>query len=659
MSWSYRLLVASFSSVMIVGCVTPLSQVTMIQAPEVEAASRYKSISITRFSGNGGDGITSAVETALINAKIQDKAVYRSVQKAGDSRSLGVDSRSLASTARSLGTDAIMTGEVVNLQVNDAPYQETEYVCDAVDPKHKWKCVSGRNVAVNCLKRTASLQVNVTLIDAQTGASVYHAAIPRRMEESACKGAQLKPGSAMIGELSVAIVDQVKRAVVPHERVMNVVLLRSGDDLSAPGARDRFAGALKFADAGRMDRACETFRELYEADKRSISLMYDLGVCEESVGSFWRANELYRSADKLSIEPNPLINGALVRSEQAIKKAGNLAKNRSDLVDGSKIDSPTPKAAPVIQQVMIQGGVPNITADMLMWDKRVALVIGNGKYPKSELLNPPNDAVAIADELRKANFRVIKVENASFAKMNQAIEEFGRSIKPGGVALVFYAGHGMQVNGENYLIPVDADLKGESDVRYKTVNLGQILSKLEDAKSQVNLVILDACRDNPFARSWRSFKGGLATIDAPSGTVIAFATAPGKTASDGSGSNGLYTTHLLDALRIPNLRLEDVLKATRKGVAASSNNEQIPWDSSSLTGEFFFKVSKMEPSVALAPLQTAVTASPLATATTTKAEPSTTSRSVGGSENAAPQATEGSSGLGNLFNSLGGFLRGQ
>ena len=149
----------------------------------------------------------------------------------------------------------------------------------------------------------------------------------------------------------------------------------------------------------------------------------------------------------------------------------------------------------------------------------------------------------------------------------------------------------MQVKGENYLIPVDAMFKEESEVPYRAINLGYILGKLENAKSRVNIVILDACRDNPFARSWRSGKsGGLASIDAPAGTLIAFATAPGKTAADGTGTNGLYTSYLLKQLRIKNQKIEDILKNTRKAVAAASGQEQVPWDSSSMIGDFYFQV---------------------------------------------------------------------
>lgn len=217
------------------------------------------------------------------------------------------------------------------------------------------------------------------------------------------------------------------------------------------------------------------------------------------------------------------------------------------------------------------------------------------------------------------------------------------------------------VKGENYLVPVDADLKDEGDVQYKTLALGQILAKLDAAKPRVNIVMLDACRDNPFARSWRSAKGGLASIDAPAGTLIAFATAPGKTAADGVGSNGLYTSHLLKQLVVPNQRIEDVLKNTRKAVAAASNNEQIPWDSSSLTGDFYFKVSANNLSSSKGEVQ--VPTSPGGSLGVAQSEVGTSatrssSQEDSPSESGRDQGEAASPSLSGFFNSLGKSVRG-
>lgn len=227
----------------------------------------------------------------------------------------------------------------------------------------------------------------------------------------------------------------------------------------------------------------------------------------------------------------------------------------------------------------------------LLLDRRAALVIGNSSYDRAPLANPINDARLISNELKATNFDVVRVEDGTLEEMYRAIDRFIETIPKDGVALLYYAGHGVQVSGENYLIPIGTNFLSETDVKYRALNLGFILGKLEEAGSRVNIIILDACRDNPFDRGWRSQGGGLAAIDAPIGTIIAFATAPGQVAADGSGSNGLFTSELVKELRKPNQKIEDILKNTRRAVSVISKSQQVPWDSSSLTGDFYFKAN--------------------------------------------------------------------
>ncbi len=234
----------------------------------------------------------------------------------------------------------------------------------------------------------------------------------------------------------------------------------------------------------------------------------------------------------------------------------------------------------------------------LQQERRVALVIGNGAYKTGPLKNPANDARDMAGALKSVGFEVILRENANLRAMNDAIDQFWQSLKKGGVGLFFFAGHGLQVAGDNYLVPVDARVALEKDVPYECVNAGKVLGRMEDAGNGLNIVILDACRNNPFARSFRSDSRGLAKMDAPSGSLVAFATAPGDVAADGEGKNGLYTAHLLHHLRTPGLTIEKVLKQTRIGVAADSarmGKRQTPWESSSLMGDFYFAGSGAAP----------------------------------------------------------------
>ena len=220
-------------------------------------------------------------------------------------------------------------------------------------------------------------------------------------------------------------------------------------------------------------------------------------------------------------------------------------------------------------------------------EKRVALVIGNSAYKEAPLKNPVNDAHDVASALRKLGFEVIEKTNVAQKEMNRAIVQFGEKLNTGTVALFYYAGHGMQVKGKNYLIPVDAQIQSEASVRSEAVDVDSVLDQL--TVSSLNIVILDACRNNPFERRFRSMGGGLAQMDAPKGSLIAYATAPGKTAADGESRNGLYTQELLKHIQTPGLPLESVFKRVRVGVMTASGEAQMPWETSSLTGEFFFR----------------------------------------------------------------------
>jgi hypothetical protein len=177
--------------------------------------------------------------------------------------------------------------------------------------------------------------------------------------------------------------------------------------------------------------------------------------------------------------------------------------------------------------------------------------------------------------------------------MDQAIREFGIDLRQNnGVGLFFYAGHGMQIDGENYLLPTNINPSNETDVSYDAIPVGKLLGQMEVAGNGMNIVILDACRNNPFARSFRSSGRGLAQVIAPTGTFISYATAPGDVAADGEGDNGLFTAKLLTHMQTPGLKLEDVFKRVRADVQRESNDKQVPWDSSSITGDFFFSEPK-------------------------------------------------------------------
>jgi uncharacterized caspase-like protein len=228
------------------------------------------------------------------------------------------------------------------------------------------------------------------------------------------------------------------------------------------------------------------------------------------------------------------------------------------------------------------------------WGKRVALVIGNAgflHYPK--LKNPAHDAEDMAQRLRELGFSVIERADLTSRQFGSTLREFRVKLQGADVALVYLAGHGLQIKGENYFPGVDADISGEEDIPNQSLALRQVLDILSDAKTQLNLVFLDACRDNPFAAGTRSGTRGLARIEAPSGTLISYATRPGSVARDGDGRNGLYTAQLLAQMtEAADLPIETLLKRMVSGVKQGSDGQQEPWWEGSIEGNFCFAVCR-------------------------------------------------------------------
>jgi tetratricopeptide (TPR) repeat protein len=221
-------------------------------------------------------------------------------------------------------------------------------------------------------------------------------------------------------------------------------------------------------------------------------------------------------------------------------------------------------------------------------ERRLALVIGNGAYANApRLKNPANDSTDMAAALSQVGFTVEHGVDLSFKQMKFMIREFGKKLRGGGQGLFYFAGHGVQLRGRNFLIPVDADIQSETDVEDQGVDANLVLGLMDEAGNGLNVVILDACRNNPFARSFRSASDGLAQIEAPTGTLIAYATAPGRVARDGAGRNGAYTAELLNQMRVPGLPVEELLKRVRANLKQQTKGEQVPWESSSLVGDFY------------------------------------------------------------------------
>jgi uncharacterized caspase-like protein len=256
-------------------------------------------------------------------------------------------------------------------------------------------------------------------------------------------------------------------------------------------------------------------------------------------------------------------------------------------------------------------------------EPRIALVIGNGTYSGIPALrNPVNDARAMDQALRGLGFEVIRLENASKDQIERGLTQLTQRLPPNAVSLMYYAGHGVQMGGHNYLIPTDALITSEGALRNQSIDVDAVISQVAGARARLSIVILDACRDNPFRLSeqipagasatgprlvmgsnnsrFRSVSGGLASVAAPAGVLIAYATAPGSVAADGGGVNGLYTAELIHAMSMPGASIERVFKQTRLEVLQKSGGMQIPWEASSLTGEFSFRPGAVQ-SVPAAP----------------------------------------------------------
>jgi Caspase domain len=242
--------------------------------------------------------------------------------------------------------------------------------------------------------------------------------------------------------------------------------------------------------------------------------------------------------------------------------------------------------------LLVTAGFLWFTAYPAAAETRIALIVGNSAYanPDLKLTNPVNDATAMQRALQNAGFQAIVRLNARRLDFYRAVDEFATQIArdPHSVGLFYYAGHGVQADGTNYLIPVDADVQSVADLEANAFDVGRVLRAMQEAQNEMNIVILDACRNNPLPRT-RGIERGLARLDAPSGTFIAYAAAPGHTAQDGAtGTNGVFTGELVKAMAEPGVPLEQMFKRVIAAVKADTHGGQQPWSEASIQGDFFF-----------------------------------------------------------------------
>jgi tetratricopeptide (TPR) repeat protein len=333
---------------------------------------------------------------------------------------------------------------------------------------------------------------------------------------------------------------------------------------------------------GELDRAIADFGEGIRLDPAMTPAYVNRGLAYEKKGEIDRAKADFGEA--LSRPP-----GNYTTTKDALEKA---RERMAALGDKPAAAMAMASANPRTSPGDFRG------AEAVERGPRVALVIGNGAYTSvASLPNPSSDAREMAGALRELGFKVIEGYDLDGTAMRRKIANFGAELPGAGVTLFYYAGHGMQVAGKNYLIPIDAKLERPSSLGVEAIEVSTVLSDME-AEKRVNLVFLDACRDNPLSRSLARAFGtsrsgavgqGLAQLNAGVGTLITFATSPDTVALDGSGKNSPFTTAMLKHIRTPGLEIRSMLTRVRADVLKATNEHQIPWDHSSLTGDFYFR----------------------------------------------------------------------
>jgi tetratricopeptide (TPR) repeat protein len=388
-----------------------------------------------------------------------------------------------------------------------------------------------------------------------------------------------------IGEYKDALNDLDQALTLNHynKAVIHWVMAKSFDKLDrTKEAQKYFDDAVGFAGPNK---------------KVGAQILADRAQFNAKQGKTQEAQDDLAKAKTLDPNNTAIASIALPGSTPANRTAGEdkntkmiVQNNKKTEAPSSKNDQPAGEKSEAVQSV-----IPAI-ASTYKDEKRYALVIGNSNYPREIgiLKNPVNDATDVATELRNSNFEVQLLTNATYVQLREAMRKFQEKLTNGPrdqtVGLFYYAGHGVQYQDENYLVPIDAQVQFEDDITRMCFPVQRmVLANMERTNSRMNIVILDACRNNPFPATTRSVGQGLGEMKRARGSFIAFATAPGSVASDGAGRNGLYTQELLKAMRKPGLTIEQVFKEVRMNVLRLSGDRQYTWDSSNIIGEFVFK----------------------------------------------------------------------
>ena len=632
-SWS----VFAFMLLLLQGCVTtakgPTAEVQVYSTPVDANVASVKSIAVVPFERDASEAFSRSVETAIANVALIDKSQSRqntvSVVGADRTRSLTRsvgDTGSLSSAAKRLGVDAVLAGEVAVASSKSEPYKESKSICAREVTKKDKKgrdyrvCTNYTEVAVPCVKNSASVTVNYRLTSA-SGEVLMRKTVEARDEDYACEGVRIKPRTTegawydqLAANMNRAVggpitpqaellsnayrlaSEQIKDQIVPGQKTVRIEWIASNEGIADSKAKETFDGAIKFAAAKRADRACEAFRKIYVQEQQSVSLHYNVGLCDEIEGQPEAAFKKYSIADKMLTSPNTVVSAALARVQQQVRTIDVLADKRPDLLDSTAVPRTGPRKT-VNPITASAAGIDPKILEAMKTERRIALVIGNSQYRNVAVLrNASKDARDIEAALKSLSFNVVSGYDLNHVQTQQLLTRFKSNLRKGDVGLVYFAGHGISIENSNLLLPIDFQSSYAKDAglaRSKSLDIEQVIAPMmKSAGTRFSMIVADACREVPqIGSASRSISRGLsAPKTVATGSLIIYAAGANQTADDGDGDNGLFTANFLKAIKTPNIDIKSAMEWVASAVSAETNGQQIPSVYAELTGEFYFAV---------------------------------------------------------------------
>lgn len=547
------------------------AKVPFVVPAKSSATAAIVSVSVVPVGNPMSTSIAREVEGKMVGLKFNEQPFYTKVALHDFVPVAVLTPQNFATIAAQDQTGGVISIAYAGQRIDRRNYQESRSEC--TNRKGLFGCEKNatRTFQVSCEERSATVSAELRAYDARLKKVVYSDTVSEKAVVARCSDAtdaQLSDND-LVGNAVVAVQGKIQAAIAPSVQLRALDLMEPDLAVGATPAQEQFQAALKFARAKRLDEACQRFVDLYDSNKESTALTYNVGFCDEARGDLVNAAARYRRASELARGPNSQIDRNLMAVERQIKEVGLVA-------------------LPALAQE--RGDAGGALAGI---GRRVALVVGNARYDKTALVNPVNDARLVQAQLRKLGFEVTEVENVNSGRFQSLVADFSNKARGAEVALFYYAGHAVQIDGDNLLLPTDnVGFATNDDIRDKAVSLTMLLAQLDSAAPRVKLVVLDACRDDPLRlpEATRSMAGGLAAVREPSaGTLIAFATSAGQTAPDGKGKNSVFTKHFVKGLQKPNQKVEDLFKQVRADVQRETNNKQKPTEVSSLTGDFYFR----------------------------------------------------------------------